>query len=353
MIGPRPEAGNRIADGRVHQLVPRFALILALALTAVIAAPSARAAQGDGDAPTGRMVDRVVAIVNDDIILHSELMRRVVPMAAELEQISDPRERERRKDKLASQVLEEMVNEELVVQAAVDSKLEVSAKEVQNALDDIKQQNDLDDNQLAEALRMQGYSMSGYREDLRRQILRMRAVNTLVRPKVSVTDEDVKARFDAQSRRAAAVSEVKLQHVLIAVPEKPSAEQLADAKARAAEVIERARAGEDFAKLAELYSDDPATRNTGGELGWIQRGSIATEWEVIVFSMDEGETRGPINGPRGLHVFHVAEVKKNQQQPFEEAKDQLRNEMYREEMDRQSRLWIDDLRKQAHVEIKL
>jgi parvulin-like peptidyl-prolyl isomerase len=299
------------------------------------------------------LVDRVVAVVNDEVVLNSELMMRVAPQAFELEQISDERERKRRKSKLRSQVLDEMINEQLIAQAAVEAKLEVSAKEVETAIADLRRQNGFDETQLAEALRQQGYTMSSYRRDVKQQILRMRAVHTLVRPRVVVTDDDVRAKYDAMERRSAEISEVKLQHILIALPKDAKEEQIARAKDRAAQILQRARAGEDFSKLAEEFSDDPATRNTGGDLGWISRGSIATEWEVIVFAMRKGETRGPINGPQGFHVFHVADIKGQSKESFDKVKEKLRNEMFRAEMDKQTRLWLDELRKKAHVEIAL
>jgi len=309
-------------------------------------------------APAGKpgqklMVDKVVAIVNDAVILHSELMRRTAPVTADLDEVADPRERKRRQDKLKSQVLEEMVNEELIVQAAGESKLEVSAKEVQSALEEIKKQNNLDDNQLAEALRLQGYTMSSYRADVRRQILRMRATNMLVRPRVTVTDDDVRARYDAMSRRSAAVKRIKLRHILVALPDKPTETQIADAKRKATDLMEKIRAGADFARLAADNSDDDQTKFSGGELGWIERGSIDTEWEVIVFAMNKGEVRGPITGPRGLHVFQVTEVERNQQKPFAQMKEQLRNEIFRKEMERQTKLWLDELREKAHIQMKL
>jgi parvulin-like peptidyl-prolyl isomerase len=308
--------------------------------------------------PTGKpgqkmVVDKVVAIVNDAVILHSELMRRVAPLTADLDEVADPRERKRRQDKLKSQVLDEMVNEELIVQAAGESKLEVSAKEVQSALEEIKKQNHLDDNQLAEALRLQGYTMSSYRTDVRRQILRMRATNMLVRPRVTVTDDDVRARYDAMSRRSAAVKRIKLRHILVALPDKPTETQIAEAKRKATELMEKIRAGADFARLAADNSDDEQTKFSGGELGWIERGSIDTEWEVIVFAMNKGEVRGPITGPRGLHVFQVTEVERNQQKPFAQMKEQLRNEIFRKEMERQTKLWLEELREKAHIQMKL
>ena len=343
----------------------RHGWALAAALAAALATPTAAHAQaepGAGSAPTKAsdktapeafVIDRVVAVVDDEIVLQSELARRTVPLAAELDDIKDARERQRRQNLLASRVLDEMVNEQLILGAAAEAKLEVSDKEVRNAVDEIKKQNNVDDEGLAKALEMQGYTMSSYRKDVRRQILRMRAVNVLVRPRVTVTDEDVRAAYDAKSRRSGAITKVHLHHILIEVPDKPSQQQVAAAKQRAAAAIERVRGGEPFTKVAEQVSDDAATASDGGDLGWIERGSLATEWEAIVFAMSKGEVRGPINGPHGLHVFYVADLEQAEQQPFDEAKEKLRNDLYRREMDKQTNLWLDELRKKAHVELKL
>jgi parvulin-like peptidyl-prolyl isomerase len=195
--------------------------------------------------------------------------------------------------------------------------------------------------------------MASYRHDVRRQILRMRAVNMLVRPRVTVTDDDIRARYDSTSRRSTAVKRIKLRHILIGLPERATEAQLAEAKRKAAEIMEKVRGGADFARLAAEESADEQTRYSGGELGWIERGSIDTEWEVIVFAMSKGEVRGPITGPRGLHVFQVTELERNQQKPFAEVKEQLRNEIYRKEMDRQTKLWLDELREKAHIQVKL
>ncbi len=305
------------------------------------------------DGPAPLIVDRVVAVVNDEVILSTELMMRVAPAAFELQKISDPRERARRQAKLANDVLEEMVNEQLVTQAAQSAKLDVGEKEVEAAIADLKKQNKLDDEQLADAIRMQGYTMSSYRSDVRNQILRMRAVNTLVRPRVSVTEDDVRAKYDERARRSSQVSEVKLQHILLAMPADADEATVRDTRAKAADILTRAKAGEDFASLAATYSDDPATKNIGGDLGWIKHNMIATEWELVVFAMAKGETRGPIVGPRGLHVFRVSDVKDSKQEPFADVKEQLRNELYRVEMDKQTRLWVEELRKKAHFELML
>jgi peptidyl-prolyl cis-trans isomerase SurA len=293
-------------------------------------------------------LERVVAVVNDSIILQSELDTRLVPVMAEAQQIQDPQERRRRIAKLATQVLDEMVNDELMVQAADAAKIEVDSSEVQAAVDEIKQQNGLDDAGLAQALASQGYTMQSYRMDLRRQMLRLRAVNQLVAPKVSITDEDVKARYDQMQRRSEAVSAVYLSHILVKLPDHPTEQQIADAKAKAAKAIERVKGGEAFLEVAKQVSDDQNI-----ELGWFQRGSLTAETEQVVFSMEKGDVRGPVTEGGGVRVYYVSDVKNSSLKPFAEMKDQLKNELRRREMDKQTAAWVEELRKKAYIDIKL
>ncbi len=299
------------------------------------------------------VVDRVIAVVDDAIIVQSELRARLSAMVPDLQAITDPKERSRRLDKLKTQMLDEMVNEQLIVAAAAEARIEVALDEVNAAVDDIKKQNKLDDAQLASALAEQGYTMSAYKEDLRRQLLRLRAVNQLVRPKVNVTDEDIRAKYSEMSRRADSVSAVRLSHLLFKVPEKATEQDLAKSKERAAAAITRAKAGEDFTKIAAELSDDDATKGTGGELGWFERGSINPEWESVVFSMDKGDVRGPISGPQGLHVFLVTDIKRTDLKSFDALKEQIRADLQRREMDKQTAAWIQELRKKAYIDIKL
>ena|GEM_PF-414338 len=299
-------------------------------------------------------VEYVVAVINDAIILNSELEVRRLPVLAETQQITDPKERERRVAKLTSQVLDEMVNEECIVQAAEAAKIEVESADVQAALDEIKQQNNLDEAGLAAALSAQGYTLAGYKHELRRQVLRYRAVNQLVSPKVNVTEEDVRARYDQMARRTEQVQAVKLSHMLFKLPEHATEQQIAEAKDKASKALTRVKGGEDFTKVAATESEDDSTKATGGELGWFQRGSMANpEWEPIVFAMEKGDVRGPVSGPQGFHVFLVTEVKRSDLKPYPEMKEQLMRELRRRETDKQTQTWIEELRKKAYIDIKL
>jgi parvulin-like peptidyl-prolyl isomerase len=298
-------------------------------------------------------VERVVAIINDAIIMRSELDARLLPVMSEVQSIADPKERKRRFDKLTSQVLDEMVSEELIVQAAEAAKIEVEPSEVQAALDEIRQQNNLDEAGLAKALAAQGYTLANYKADLRRQLLRLRAVNQLVAPKVTVTDEDIRARYDQMQRRSDAVSAVQLAQMLFKLPDHPTQQQIADARAKATAALVRVKAGEDFGKVAGEVSEDDSTKANGGQLGWFERGVLPADLEQVVFSMEKGDVRGPIQGAQGFQVFNLTDIKKSEIKPYAEMKEQLSREIRRHEMDKATATWIDELRKKAYIEIKL
>jgi peptidyl-prolyl cis-trans isomerase SurA len=322
-------------------------------LVVVLGLAGAAAGQpAPGNAAEPVVVERLSAVVNDAIILESEVVQRATPMLMEIESL-DAQERAREWRQILRKTVEQMVDEELIVQAAAEAKLEVSGDEVKKAIDEIKRQNRLTDAQLEQALVQQGTTMASYRGDIRRQILRLRAVSTLVRPRVQVSEEQIKTRYERMAGQSAVVTEVHLRHILIALPERSSTAQLEAARRRAGELVARARAGEDFEALAKEASQDPTTSSSGGDLGWYKRGELPTEWEEIVFAMDPGETRGPVQGPRGLHVFQLAEHKRETVRPLEEIKDSLREQIFGEEMEKQTRVWLQELRKKAHLEVKL
>ena len=335
-------------SGRSKNIVRKLLVVLLLGLAA---APAA----ADSSPNAGKKIhlEKVVAIVNDSIILQSELDARLQPVMQEAQQIPDENERKRRIAKLTGQVLDDMVNEELIVQAAEAAKVEIDSNDVQSAIDEIKQQNNLDDAGLQQALVQQGYSLQNYKSDLRRQLLRFRAINTIVAPKVNITEEDIRARYDQMQRRSEQVSAVRISDILVKLPDHPTEQQINDAKAKASAALDRVKGGEDFTTVAKDVSDDDSTKASGGELGWFERGSVNPDWEGIVFAMDKDEVRGPINGPQGLYVLKVTDVKKSDLKPYAEMKEQLSRELRRREIDKQTATWIEELRKKAYIDIKL
>jgi len=332
--------------------------LLALAVPLLALAGPAAAQPSDG-APAARprptyVVDRVIAVVNDEIILDSELAVQLTPYEPDLEGIDDPKERARRKDKLRAQVLDEMIAEQLIIEAAAAARLEeITSKEVDQIIADTKSDNKLDDATFQQALAAQGVTLAQYRQNVKRQLTRVRAMKMLVAPKVNITDEEVRAQYDQMVRRSDAVSQVRLAHIQLTLPERPTDAEVAAARAKAGDIVARVRAGEEFGKLAAEFSDDANTKTAGGELGWIERGTLDPAWEQVVFALDPKEVAGPVAGPRGLEVFYVTKVKRTEMKPFDKMKDQIKGELQQRNMQKQTTTWIEELRKKAYIEVKL
>jgi len=302
--------------------------------------------------PTGAnkvVADRIAAVVNDAVILVSELDLRMLPMRAQAMEIADPTERDRRLARLGRETLDRMVDDELVLQAGRTAKLTVDDKELDASIEYIKKQNKLDDKTLAEAMAAQGITRQTLRDDL----LRQRAIANFVLPKVQVTDEDVRARYDALARRSKQVSAVNVSQILVALPEHPTEQQQNDARKRAVKAIDRVHAGEPFAKLAAELSDDATTRTTGGMLGWLEPAALDPAWEAVVIAMDKGDLRGPIVGEKGLYVLYANDVKRTQLDPFDKMKEQLASQLRQTRLAKLTQTWLEELRKKAYIEIKL
>lgn len=295
------------------------------------------------------VADRVVAVVNDGVILASEVELRLATLRNQAASITDETERERRIQKLARQLLDSMIDDELVVQAALEARLTVEEKEIDDAIEFLKTEHKLDDEQLKEAMRVQGMS----RATLKNDILRQRAVAHLVAPKVQITDDDIRGRYDEMQRRSNTVTAVNLSQIVIQLPEHPTEQQLRDAKDRAGWVLERIKAGEPFATVATEVTDDATTKATGGMLGWFQPGTVVPEWEQVVFGMERGDVRGPVPGDRGLYLFFANDVKRTPIKPLAEMKDTISNELRRKALGKLTQTWIEELRKKAYIDIKL
>ncbi|MFL5306801.1 MAG: peptidylprolyl isomerase [Polyangia bacterium] len=314
------------------------AVALALALAA---APAARA----------RVVERVAAVVGDSIVLASEVEERVAPLLVDANQIRDPDKRAARSSALRREVLDRLIDDELIVQQAAELKLSISNEQVDASIEEIKKQNNLNDDQLREALRGQGMTMAAYRADLKRQLLRFRVLNIAVGSKVNISDDEVRAYYERHMKDGTNV-QVKASHVFIAIPEGADAQLVAEKQAQAQKILERANAGEDFAKLARESSDDAATRAEGGDLGYFGKDMLPKPIEEIVFAMKVGDIRGPIRADRGFHVIKLVDRKLKDPKPFDEVKDDIRMQLRQKDMERQTKSYLAELRKKTLVDIR-
>ncbi len=317
---------------------------------AVALAASSMLAAGAG-AARARVVEKIAAVVGGNIVLASEVEEKSGPLLADLNKVTDPDKRAARASALRREVLERLIDDELILQQAAELKLSVSSEQIDASIDEIKKQNSIDDSQLRDALKAQGMTMSAYRSDLKRQLLRFRVLNVAVGSRVNVSDEEVKAYYDRHMKDMANV-QVRASHVFVAIPEGADAAAVHDKQAQAERILKRAKAGEEFAKLARELSDDAATRAEGGDLGYFGKDMLPKAIEEMVFAMKPGDIRGPVRADRGFHVIKLVDRKIKDPKPLDDVKDDIRMQLRQKDMERQTKIYLAELRKKTLVDVR-
>jgi peptidyl-prolyl cis-trans isomerase SurA len=272
-----------------------------LLLACVGLAGVAALAQGGELSTRGVLLDRVAAVVNDGIVLTSELDRQERIIADRIEKSGQqlpPR------NILRQQVLERLVVQELQMQRADRLGIKVSDEMLNQALTDVAGRNNIQFSDLPAAMEAQGIDYRTYREEVRREmtinVLRQRDVYSRIYVSPREIDQCVAKRLKSPGDD----TEYELAHVLVSVAASATPEQVEERVARAQGIYERARRGEDFAQLAIAYSD-AGTALEGGALGWRKGTQLPSFAAEVIPALATGDVTEPIRTPSGLHIFKL------------------------------------------------
>lgn len=281
----------------------------AAAAAATLPAVSASAAKPSTEA-RARQADYIVALVNSEPITNNELRARIARAQQQLSQrgVAMPSDDEMRK-----QVLEVFISERAQLQLAKEMGLEVDQLTLDQAESSVAQQNNLPSAQaLHQALRSEGISVQDFRNDLRRQILLQRLRERAVEPRVKVSDNDIDRflRDQMVQQGVQSVPEVNLAMILVRVPENSAPAEIAKLRERADDVARRAKAGEDFAKLAAEYSQSTNQGQDGGELGLRPVDKYPALFISATSRLGTGGVTDVVRSDAGFHVLKVIERKK-------------------------------------------
>lgn len=300
-------------------------------------------------------VDRVVAVIEDEIITLRELEAKAQPFLAQQGETQDPNVREARYHQVLKQVLDIEIGEKIVGREIEHNKdkLGVAEKDVDRAVEEVLKMNHLTRDQLQTALYGQGMTWSEYREKLRQQIERARLIQFRVQGKVQIKDADARRRCLERQRSGAQAIEVCASHVLIGIPPEATDAEIDDLHARASKLQAELQAGADFAAYALKYSADKAAPD--GKLGCFHHGEMVDAFDQMAFSMKIGDISPVVRTEFGFHIIKVTDRRQSSTQGCDDPSlmEPFRNELYQEEMQRQMNTWVEELRKKAFVEVRL
>ncbi|KAF1720385.1 peptidylprolyl isomerase [Pseudoxanthomonas wuyuanensis] len=273
-----------------------FRLLLAGLLATVVAAPLARA-------QSLQPLDRIAAIVNEDVVLQSELDRAVQNVTS---QYADRPGQLPPRAVLERQVLERLVLVKLQVARAAETGIRVNDQELNAAVASVAQQNGATVEQLRQRLESDGMSFADFRASLRDEIVVQRLRQSFAQSRIQVSEGEVDAALAAQ---ASSGVQYHLAHILVGLPEGATAEQIATGQQKIDGVKGLVDRGElDFAAAAVRYSDAP-TALEGGDLGWRSVDEIPTAFANLLKDMTPGQIVGPLRGPSGFQLLKLVETR--------------------------------------------
>jgi len=273
--------------------------ILPCALIALLFAAAGAQAQ----APKPRQIvtiDRIVAVVNNEVITERELSARV---DFALRQLREQKAPAPPREVLERQLLERLVNDRVQMQHAREIGMRVSDTELDRALVRIAEQNKLTLPQLREVLARDNVSFENFREDIRGEITRARLRDREVAQKIVVTESEIDTLLKAQQGESSR-DEFNLSHILVSVPENASPEQLQARRSRAEQALQQLREGSDFRQVAAAFSDAPEALQ-GGQLGWREAERLPTLFLDAVRPLQAGQTSELLRSANGFHILRV------------------------------------------------
>lgn len=287
------------------------------------------------------VLDRIVAIVNDEVILLSEL---------EEDRIRTEKESKLHPEAASSaalslrQQLVRAIEKRLEMQAARREGIAVTDAEVDRAVEEIKAQNRMTESDFSRALAEEGLNLAQYRRRLQDQIMGGRIYEKVLKGKTVVSDAEIAREYEERGDRYSRPVEVRVRHMFFASPQSA----LRDAEA----ALARVRRGEAFADVARSVSQAPSARD-GGDLGFLARGTLADQLDQAVFSLKPGETSAPIQMSDGVHLAQAVERRGGDRIPLDQVREGIAADIKKRKTQEVVDRWVQDLKIGAYIDIRL
>lgn len=296
-------------------------------------------------------VDRIVAVVNEDIVILSELNAAFEPYRKRIEDTYKGAERDTALAESRKAFLNRLIDASLIEQEARKNGISVKDEEVTAAIKDMADRRNVAMDDLVKELAKEGLSLNAYKKEVREQMVRMRLLRREIKSRLMVTDQEIGEyyrvhRSDYEGREA-----VRIQQILLNLPKGAGGEAKEKIRKAAEEINGRLKNGEPFELLAASISPGPVAG--GGDLGFIERGMVLPEVEKAAFALDKGAVSGIIESPAGFHIIRALDKRGGGLKPIDEVREEIQGRIEEQKMMKKFDEWLAALRKKSLIEIKL
>jgi peptidyl-prolyl cis-trans isomerase SurA len=297
------------------------------------------------------IADRIVAVVNEDVITLYDLNQAFKPYEANIKALGYSPEKEREAlFKLRADLLNQVIERKLADQVVKRNKIEVSEKEIDAALDRIKESRALTDEDFRAGLAQQGLTMEEYRNNLKQQLLRNKLVNREVKSKIVITEDEIKRYYDTHNEKYAGETKYHIWNIFIRVPGDASefAKRLALEKMES--VATKLKQGEPFESLAAQKPDSPMAPE-GADLGLYRLEELSPPLQKAIKDMKAGDFSPILDTDMGYQIIYVQKIVKTNAKSLADVKSEIQQTLYEEAVEKRFQTWLQNLRQKSNIKI--
>ena len=300
----------------------------------------------------GETLDRIVAVVNGDVILYSELQEKV-RQVEKISPESKPADATLQ-PQFERQVLNQIIQERLTEQEVRRMKIAVSDREVDAAVDSLKRENNFTDAQFEYVVQQGGQTIEQFRSGIKKELERSRLLERVLKSKTVITDEQVDAYLkNAKTDEGNTKERLRLSIIFLPTSEGAQGKDADDVEKLAREIHRRLKGGGDFAKLAKEYSKGPAPEE-GGDIGYIAAEELAPDIASAVRGLNANDVSEVVKAPAGYYIVKVVDVQREKLDSGDSsARDKARRALFQREMSRKFEEWIKDLEARSFIQVSL
>jgi peptidyl-prolyl cis-trans isomerase SurA len=292
-------------------------------------------------------LDKIVAVVNDDVVTQSEYDSAMRIIKTQMSQQNMPMPGE---TALQKQVMDQLINKKVQLQVAKAVGINISDADLNNAVGKIAQQNNISDAELYSKIEQEGFSMVAYRGELREQMTIQRLQQQEVINHINVAPDEVNNFLTSKAWVSNSSNEYRLDDILIPVSDSPSTEELNKAKKYADNIIGKLKKGANFGTVAQTESASNAIN--GGDLGWRSLAEIPSAFGDEVINMKKNSVAGPIQTANGFHVIRLVDVRNTDAKQQAPDRKQVESLLMQRKFEEAVQNWVSKLRGQAYVVVK-
>ncbi len=297
------------------------------------------------------VVDRVVAVVNQEIITLSEVEKWVNPVKEGIA-AENRLEKQERMQALCREVLEKLIEEKLVDQEVKKVGVKVSSKEIEATVEELKRRNHATQEELEKALAAEGLTIEAYRKQIEKNLQRQRLIQRSVKVEAKAEEKKLREFYQKNVSRYRTNETYRPGQILFVIPKEATPEEILEIRKKCQGVLEKVKKGEDFGEMALLYSEDTSNKDRG-DLGYFRRGELLPVFEREALRLKVGEVSGIIRTEFGFHIVKLLDRKGVDPLPFEEVTERVKADYYDGEMEKAYRQYLSTLKEKAVIEIKL